>query len=242
MEALKKKLNVLQDNIEAAEEREREVREQLRDLTIRLDAKLEEKESLRRTCQLASDELVRVNEQYDTAKNRLDDITEKKDVDEEARKALEEVDRETDENLTELEENLASAQKYAAEEEHKLSELSRKFVVVERDLQIILERAEASEKRVRELEADIEQGGAVLHELEGKDAAASEREEMNEEKIIFIQDQLNQATKRFEDAEFLSQKRLRDKEQVEFDIDVVMQKIIECKKEMDDIAALGADD
>ena len=113
MEALKKKLTGLQDNIEAADEREREVKEQLRDLKIRLDAKLEEKESMRRTCQLATDELVRIEEQYKLAKAKLDEITEKKDADEEIRKALEEVDRETEEKLVEMEETRLEKHDYS---------------------------------------------------------------------------------------------------------------------------------
>lgn len=242
MEALKKKLTGLQDNIEAAEEREREVKEQFRDLKIQLDAKLEEKESLRRTCQLATDELARTEEQYKITQTKLDEITEKKDADEEIRKVLEEVDRETEEKLVETEENADAAEKYAVEQEQKVAELSRKLVVVERDLQVVLERAEAGQKRVQELEARVEKGGVTLQELEGKDAAASEREEVTEEKISFIQEQLNQAIKRCEDADFLMQKRKQDKEQVECEIDQFMQKITDCKNEFDAIAALGLED
>ena len=241
MEALKTKLHALKNNTEAAEEREKEAIEQFREVELEVDAKTEEKESIKRRIQLLSRELVRIEEQYAEAKQKLDDFAMKTSENEEARKLLEEEDRVTDETLAEMEEKTAQARAFASEQENVLAETQRKFVVVERDLQLADNRLEANEKRAKALEADIEQGGENLRELEGKDAKCAERDEVHEEKIRFLEQQLSETVKRYEDAEMLVLTREREKEQVECDIDTVLERIERFKTEMDDIADLGND-
>lgn len=241
MEMLKKKLNALKDNTEAAEEREKEAIEQCREVELAVDAKTEEKESIKRRIHLLSNELVKVEEQYAEAKKKLDDFTVKTLENEEARQVLEEEDSVTDETLAEMEDKAAQARTFASEQENLLSETQRKFVVVERELHLADNRLETNQKRAKALEGDIEQGGENLRELEGKDAQCAERDEIHEEKIRFLEQQLSETVKRYEDAEMLVLKREREKEQVEYDIDIVVERIGKVETEMEDIADLGND-
>merc|ERR1712157_373181 len=80
-------------------------------------------------------------------------------------------------------------------------EAQRKVVVVNRDTEKVKDRADALEKRVALLEETIENAGKSLHELEEREGESSEREELNEEKLRFLEGQFKEAEVRAEAAE-----------------------------------------
>lgn len=241
MNQLKEKLNAYKFNTEAAEERQKEAVEKCREVERCVEAKIEEKESLKRRMAILSNECTICEKQYSEKKKKLDEFLQRLAEDDEARKVLEEEDREADETISGMEEKVAESLQYAMEMENKLADAQRKLVVVERELHIADSRLETNKKRAKDLEGDIEQGGENLRKLEEKDAQSADRDEEYEKKIKFLEDQVSETIKRCEEAEMLVSTKERDSEQIERELTCVSDKINAVRAEFDNIADLGND-
>merc|ERR1712137_1109812 len=89
--------------------------------------------------------------------------------------------------VEELDKNLRSTIKMAVDNEQKLDELSRKLGVQESELKRGLERAELAEKKLKEIEDELETVGENMKQLEKSAEKALEREEKLVEKILSLQ-------------------------------------------------------
>merc|ERR1719447_671199 len=85
--------------------------------------------------------------------------------------------------------------------EQKLVEGERKGKGCENDIGINRKNAEVSEARVAQLEETIEKHGKRLEELEEREGESGDREQLNEEKVSFLERELKETTVRAEAAE-----------------------------------------
>ena len=100
--------------------------------------------------------------------------------------------------VEELDKNLRSTMKMAVDNEQKLDELSRKLGVQEAELKRGLERAELAEKKLKEIEDELETVGENMKQLEKSAEKALEREEKLVEKILSLQNKFKVTEARFE--------------------------------------------
>merc|ERR1719206_84472 len=96
--------------------------------------------------------------------------------------------------LEELDKNLRSTVKMAVDNEQKLDEMSRKLGVQEAELKRGLERAEIAEKKLKEIEEELEAVGENMKQLE----KAQAREEKLVDKILGLQNKYKVTEARFE--------------------------------------------
>merc|ERR1711936_525003 len=89
--------------------------------------------------------------------------------------------------LEELDKNLRSTVKMAVDNEQKLDEMSRKLGVQEAELKRGLERAEIAEKKLKEIEEELESVGENMKQLEKSAEKAQAREEKLVDKILGLQ-------------------------------------------------------
>merc|ERR1712110_254647 len=100
--------------------------------------------------------------------------------------------------VEELDKNLRSTIKMAVDNEQKLDELSRKLGVQESELKRGLERAELAEKKLKEIEDELETVGENMKQLEKSAEKPLEREEKLVEKILSLQNKFKVTEVRFE--------------------------------------------
>merc|ERR1711976_748431 len=84
--------------------------------------------------------------------------------------------------------------KMASDNEQKLDELNRKLGVQEEELKRAIDRAELAEKKLKEIEEELQMVGENMKQLE----MAAEREEKLKDKILSIQNKYEMAEGRFE--------------------------------------------
>jgi len=83
-------------------------------------------------------------------------------------------------------------------------ECERKEGVCTAEIAKLREKAEISEARVAVLEGELEGFNQSLSEIEEREAEAGEREDLNEEKVAFLERELKETTMRAEAAERMS--------------------------------------
>merc|ERR1712183_1105795 len=152
--------------------------------------------------------IVLIQEDLRVTKERLSGQEEKlkktQDSSEEVEKARDEMETkegEQEERIEKLEASIKEMKRNVELNAGKLVEAERKHGVCTAEIVKIRERAEKSEGRVKALEDVIEGHGKSLSELEEREGAAGDREQLNEEKIAFLERELKDCTVRSEGAE-----------------------------------------
>jgi len=136
--------------------------------------------------------------------------------------------------VEELDKNLRSTMKMAVDNEQKLDELSRKLGVQEAELKRGLERAELAEKKLKEIEDELETVGENMKQLEASAEKALAREEKLVEKILSLQNKFKVTEARFEYGEMNITKLNQRIDDIEDEIYREKLKIKKCSDELND--------
>merc|ERR1712039_455663 len=136
--------------------------------------------------------------------------------------------------IEELDKNLRSTIKMAVDNEQKLDELSRKLGVQEAELKRGLERAELAEKKLKEIEDELETVGENMKQLEKSAEKALEREEKLVEKILTLQNKFKVTEARFEYGEMTITKLNQRIDDIEDEIYREKLKVKKCSNELND--------
>merc|ERR1739838_300996 len=136
--------------------------------------------------------------------------------------------------VEELDKNLRSTMKMAVDNEQKLDELSRKLGVQESELKRGLERAELAEKKLKEIEDELETVGENMKQLEASAEKALAREEKLVEKILSLQNKFKVTEARFEYGEMNITKLNQRIDDIEDEIYREKLKIKKCSDELND--------
>lgn len=235
---LKEKMTKLKDDTEQAEEREADAKSLLKDTNEKVERDQNEAEGLKRRITLLKADLAKTTERLEEAEGKLGEITQKGENEEMVRKELEEVEVEGDEKISMLEESCVEAAKEREEKVHLLNEVSRRMVVIKRDLQTAKEKEEKYLDTYEKLKDTLRNFTEQTKELEELDEEASEKEQLSEEKMGFLKEQVKEANGRAEVAEREVCKLERLKEETTSEIKIWGGKIKEIIQEMDDITCL----
>merc|ERR1712077_176358 len=112
-----------------------------------------------------------------------------------------------DEERIEISENqLKEAKQMVEESDIKYDEVARKLAMVEGDLDRAVERADAGESKIVDLEEELRQIGENLKALEVAEEKAQQREEEYKKQIKILMDRLKSAEARAEYGEKTVQK------------------------------------
>ena len=239
METIKKKLSYLKEQIDEAEEREADAKNLLKDALAREEFYVSEAEGTKRRLRLLENDFSKVKLRIVQQEEKLQEVAEKGENEEQARKVLEESELEGDEKLTELEESLAEAEKKREEAIHLLNEAKRRLLVIQNDLNTARNREDICNKRVESLAQSLEKLGSRTKDLEKRDEVASEREQTTEEKFLFLEEQLKEATTRGDGYERQWQGLQRTADSTVLEIELWKGKTQDLKDEMENITCIA---
>merc|ERR1712106_490449 len=136
--------------------------------------------------------------------------------------------------LEELDKNLRATIKMAVDNEQKLDELLRKLGVQEAELKRGIDRAELAEKKLKDIEEELETVGENMKQLEKSAEKALEREEKLVEKILSLQNKYKTTEARFEYGEMNITKLNQRIDDIEDEIYREKLKVKKCSDELDD--------
>jgi len=197
---LKAKLKRLSEKIDAADQRTVDAKANIIEAIARLEKAECEVGSIERRTQLLGTDLKIATERGEELSTKLEKVVGESTEIEEARQALEANEAEGDEKISSLEEELRKARLTLEENQIKLIDMERKYVVVKSDMERGKTKADALEARVAQLEGSMADANTSLKELEVKEGASSEQEQKNAEAILVLDGQLKDAEVRAEAA------------------------------------------
>jgi len=236
---LRNKLKEITEYIETADQRKTDAKHAIVEASARLEkAETEVQSSRRRICLIQTD-LNDASERLQTAEEKLKVSNDTTDDCENTRQELETKESEDDEKIQKLEEQIKEMKRTLELNELKCVESQRKQTVYTRDIEKVKEKADGFETRVKLLEETIANHGQSLQELETREGEAGDREQLNEEKLHFLEGQLKETEVRAEAAERGCAVAERNILETENEINAWIQKREEIEREMiemDDVA------
>ncbi|XP_076863565.1 tropomyosin alpha-1 chain isoform X10 [Brachyhypopomus gauderio] len=149
LEAVKRKIKLLQEQADGAEERAEKLQKELMVERKARESAEGDVASLNRRIQLVEEELDRAQERLTTALQKLEEAEKAADESERGMKVIENRALKDEEKMEIQEIQLKEAKHIAEEADRKYEEVARKLVIVEGELERTEERAELSERRVR---------------------------------------------------------------------------------------------
>merc|ERR1712013_89772 len=198
---LRGKLKEITEHIDEADQSKVDAVQSTGDAVSRLEKLETELQSSQRRTQLVAKDLSDINERLDVAEEKLNKATEQSEEIEASREELESKEQEGDERTEELESNLKDMRRTVEMNLLKVVEGDRKNNVCNNEIAKLREKAEKNEAIVTTLEEQIDGFGKRLEELEELEGAAGEREDLNEEKVTFLEGQLKETETRADAAE-----------------------------------------
>lgn len=240
---IKEKMQKIKDDIDASEERELNARQLLKDAEAREQVHVNEAESMQRRITLLTQDLAKAVTMYEEVEEKLHNEVGKTNADEEVRRKLEDWELKGDEKIQELEERVKEKEDLLKEKAEILTEAERKEVVLKRDLEKAEVKGDTLEERVDKLTEMLTGAAMKVQSLEQGEDEIFEREDLNEEKIKFLEEQVKISGQTCEDAEREAQKLERICDQVQTEITHYNDLTEESKKEMTKIEdyILGAE-
>jgi len=155
----------------------------------------------KRRYQLLEEDLKFSQGRLETHEKKLKELEESTEKIEQERDKLEEAEGELDDSIDELEVKKNDMKREVERSEFSLSSEQRRKVVIERDLGRLKEKADGLEQRAKILEETLEKAGQSLMECEQREEEALDREDLNEEKIEFLEGELHETDIRADIAE-----------------------------------------
>lgn len=198
---VRRRLEEATEMIEAADQKIVDCRHATLEAKARCEKLEVELQSAQRRIVLITKDLTLANERLGLSDGKLGTATSSSEEVEVERETLENDELTTEENIEKLEDSNKEMKRNQELNSGKVVEAERKVEVCNNDVAKIRERAEISEARVKALEDIIDGHGKSAAELEEREGEMSEREELNEEKINFLESELKETTVRAEAAE-----------------------------------------
>lgn len=155
----------------------------------------------RRRFELLSKDYKDSQERLAVNEKKLKELEESTEKIEEARDKLEEAEGALDDACDELENKKNDMRREVEKTEFQLTSEQRRKVVIDRDLNRLKEKADGFEQRAAILEETLEKAGTSLMECEAREEEALDREDLNEEKIEFLEGELHETEVRADIAE-----------------------------------------
>uniref|UniRef100_V9LBC8 Tropomyosin alpha-3 chain-like protein n=2 Tax=Callorhinchus milii TaxID=7868 RepID=V9LBC8_CALMI len=224
MEAVKRKIQVLQREAERAEERAEQLQ---RELGLEKKARQQADDdvgSLTRRIQLMEEELDRAQERLGTTLHRLEHAEKSADESERGMKVIENRATKDEERMELQEVQLKEAKHIAEEADRKFQEVARKLVIIERELERVEERAVTAESKAKTLSDQLCSRDHNLKVLTAAEEKFSQNEDKYEEEIKLLTDKLKEAETRAE----LGERSVLKLEKI---VDELEDKLVQTKEE-----------
>jgi len=241
---LKARLTEITDLIESHDERKISAKNEL----IYAQGELEKNESdlanTKRRIELLSTDFKESAERLAVNEKKLRELEESTEKIEQDRDKLDEAEGALDDAVDELENKKGDVKREVERSEFAYTGEARRKVVIERDLGRLTEKAEGLEKRAEILEQTLEKAGQSLMECEEREEEALDREDLNEEKIEFLEGELHETEIRADIAERACQTVERQIIEVENEVNHWKRKVEALVAEMnamDEVAKIEAD-
>jgi len=197
-----------------------------------------------RRFELLSDDFKRAQESLAVNEKKLKELEESTEKIEEARDKLEEAEGALDDACDELENKKNDMKREVEKAEFQYASEVRRKVVIDRDVARLKEKADGFEQRAAILEETLEKAGTSLDECEAREEEALDREDLNEEKIEFLEGELHETDVRADIAERACQTVERGIIEVENEMNHWKRKVEALAAEMeamDQVAKIEAD-
>ena len=238
IEGIKKKMIATKEKTEEAREREIDAKSELKILKETISSKEDEAASYKGRIQFLRSKVKEATAEIDQKEKRLNELTEKAEVEADKGRELTYAEVETDEHLRSIEVEVQEAQSAAEDSLMKLNDAQRKLTVLENDLHRSEDRRDRAMKRIPELEQMIRTAGENLRKLEQDDVLASERENDNEQKIKILEEELKKKIEECEETERLEQNSLRRVDEIVGEIEFEREKKLKLENEFAEIEQL----
>ena len=242
MEKVKERLQKLKDGIELAEQRETDAKNGIKELEAKVDILGGEKTTLKSRINVVQAQFNKIQDRLKDSEEKLEATLARTEDSEAIRQELAESEVDDFERSDEVENALKAAAIAKESAAQLVVESERKVVVLTGDLERVEERYETAMLRGDELKERLDGFKEEMYLLENKDRDASDRENVSEEKIKFLETQLREimSTAETHERDVGKQERLHDTLHTE--IQNWKDKREEIRHEMDVVAGGLLDD
>lgn len=176
MDAIKKKMSVLREKLEDAEDRSQKAEEELHGTNLKADEAEEEVDRLTKELQGLEDELEATESRLGSMQIRLQEAEHQADESERARRILESRGQSDDDRLTRLQAELNDVLAKNDEVEDRYKQIANEIDELEKRLTDEDERCGQSDVRVVALESEVEASSNALLGLDNSFCQASAKE------------------------------------------------------------------
>lgn len=232
----------LKDSIEDAQQREMDALNAAKELDAKADIWEGEKTTLQSRINVVKTEYEKILKRLDESETKLDEAEAKTEISEKSRKLLAETEVDDFERHEEIESTLKAAAESKESADYLVVEAERKKIVLEQDLERMQEKHEKFAERCEELEKRLEESATEMRDLEEWDYDSSERENVSEEKIAFLEGQLREVRSTIEIHERDAAKLERSRDKLGDEIESWKEKREEVLQQLEEFGALINDD